>query len=329
MNNKAPFSSKLIFPALLVFIGAVLFSSKAVLVKLAYEYQIDSISLLALRMLFALPFYLIIAAWVHTNGPQPKEDISPRDWLAVILLGVFGYYLASLMDFMGLQYISASIERLILFSYPTIVLIFSALLYKDKITFQQLLALLLTYLGISLALVGESSWGENSNFKVGATFIFCSAFTYALYLIFSSRLIVKFGNLRFTSWVMITSSICILIHQGIVNGWNIFDFPTRVYLLTFLMGTIATVIPSFLVSEGLIHIGPSNTAIIGSVGPVSTIVLAYVFLGERLSLLQWLGTLLVIGGVLIISLQKNKKTRRGYSQRVSGEGNQTSSSTRV
>ncbi len=304
-------SQSLLIPAILVFTGAVLFSSKAILIKLAFRYEVDAVSLLALRMLFALPIYLAIAYWAAKNSPEPASAISKKEWAAVIALGLVGYYLASLMDFLGLQYVSASIERLILFTYPTIVLIFSALIYKEKINGNQLIALLLTYTGIGFALAGDVGWEENPNFLLGASMIFFSAFAYAFYLIFSSQLLPKFGNLRYTSWIMISAAFGILSHHAIQSGLDLFGFPMPVYGLCFLMAVIATVIPSFLVSEGWVRIGASNTSIIGSIGPVSTIILAYVFLGERLTGLQWIGTALVITGVLVISLQKNKKARQG------------------
>lgn len=305
-TNPSRRSNQLLFPAFLVFTGAVLFSSKAILIKLAYQYQMDSVSLLALRMLFSLPIYFGFAFWAHWKKPLSPGQVSRREWLFVFLLGIIGYYLASLMDFLGLQYVSASMERLILFTYPTIVLIFSVLLYKAKITRLQIVALILTYFGIAFALVGDAGWEGNANFPLGASMIFFSAFTYAFYLIFSSQLIPKFGTLRFTSWVMIAAAAGILVHHSIQHGLDLFGFPRQVYVLCFFMAIFATVIPSFLVSEGLLRIGASNTSIIGSVGPVSTIILAYIFLGERLTLLQWIGTALVIAGVLVISLQKNE-----------------------
>ncbi len=309
-TSKNKQSDNLVIPAILVFTGAVLFSSKAILIKLAYRYEVDGVSLLALRMIFALPIYLAIAYWASKNSPPPAKAITNKEWAAVVALGLVGYYLASLMDFLGLQYVSASIERLILFTYPTMVLIFSALLYKTKINGSQLIALVLTYTGIGLALAGDVGWEQNDQFFLGASMIFFSAFTYAFYLIFSTQLLPKFGNLRFTSWVMISAAFGVLCHHAIQNGLDLFNFPMPVYGLCLLMAVIATVLPSFLISEGLVRIGASNTSIIGSIGPVSTIVLAYIFLGERLTNLQWIGTVLVIIGVLVISLQKNKKARQ-------------------
>lgn len=287
----------------LVFIGAILLSSKAVIVKLAYQYEVDSTSLLALRFSFALPFYAFIYWWkrgqFHKYGP-----ISKRDWTKVIVYGILGYYLASLLDFNGLRYITASMERLILFLYPTIVVLANAFFFRAKINRFQVMALVLTYIGISLAFFEGLHLSNQPNFALGGFLVFLCAICYAFYLLGSGDLIPRLGTVRFTSLALMVSSLAILLHHLIVYQWDLFDFAWQVYALSFLMALVATVIPTFLVSEGIRLIGSSNAAIIGSVGPISTIILAYFFLDERLGSLQILGTVIVIGGVLIISLKK-------------------------
>lgn len=293
--------------AALVFTGALCFSAKAVFVKLAYRHEVDSVSLLALRMLFSLPIFLVFAWWSgrdkHSSYPRPTG----KDWLGIVLVGILGYYLASMFDFFGLQYIDASLERLILFIYPTIVLIISAIWLKQKINTDQYIALALTYVGVTLAFLCGKDISSSSNFYLGGGLIFLSAFTYAIYLIGSGRLLPKVGTLRFTSYAMTAACGAVLLHHAVVRQWQLFDFAPEVYYLSILIALISTVLPAFMVAEGIRLIGAGNAAIISSVGPISTIILAYLFLGERLNGWQAAGALLVIGGVLLISLRKHRR----------------------
>jgi drug/metabolite transporter (DMT)-like permease len=291
----------------LVFTGALCFSAKAVFVKLAYRHEVDSISLLALRMLFSLPLFLLLAWWSNRKVDSAYAKPEKGDWLQIMLVGILGYYLASMFDFLGLQYIDASIERLILFIYPTIVLVISAVWFKQKISSDQFLALVLSYVGVALAFLCGREIGDSSNFYLGGGLIFISAITYAFYLIGSGRLLPKFGTLRFTSYAMMAACAAVLIHHGVVRHWRLFHFHAEVYYLSILIALVSTVLPAFLVSEGIRLIGAGNAAIISTVGPVSTIVLAYIFLNERLNGWQALGGLLVIGGVLLISLRKPRR----------------------
>lgn len=296
-----------LFGALLVFIGAICFSAKAVMVKMAYRYDIDGVSLLTLRMMFSLPLFVGVMAWSkYREGPM-RARLSRRDWTAVALLGLSGYYFASLFDFLGLQYISAGMERLILFVYPTLVVLISALVYRQPITKVQLMALSLTYAGITLAFIGNIKLTGGSTFWLGAGLIFVSALAYAIYLVGSGRLIPKLGTLRYTSLAMTIAALMIVAHHGVVYQWRLFHYPAEVYYLALLMAAVATVLPSLMVSEGIRLVGSSHAAIIGSVGPIATIALAYIFLDEKMGWLQWLGTIVVIGGVLLISLRKNEE----------------------
>lgn len=293
--------------AALVFSGALCFSAKAVFVKLAYQFGVDSISLLALRMVFSLPLFLILAWWSLRKKQSAYTAPTRREWIYIALLGVMGYYLASMLDFLGLQYIGASLERLILFVYPTMVLLISAVLFKQAIHQDQYIALVLTYVGVALAFIGGIKFNDRQDLFLGSGLIFLSAFVYACYLIGSGRLLPKVGTLRFTSYAMISASVGVLIHHGLLYQWRLFHFAPEVYQLSIVMAVLSTVLPAFMISEGIRLIGAGNAAIIGSVGPISTIVLAYIFLGERLGLWQWVGAALVITGVLWISLRKLKK----------------------
>ncbi len=291
--------------AVLVFIGAICFAAKAVMVKLAYRYEVDVISLLALRMLFSLPFFTVIAWQAERRAALRGQPPLPlHDFLKIGGLGLLGYYFASWFDFMGLQYISAGLERLILFIYPTLVVLLSFLLWKKRNSRTQVIALALTYAGIAVAFLEHLLQSANTNFWLGTLYVFISALVFAVYLIGSSKVIPRIGTWRFTPLAMIAATVAILIHHAFSQQWQLFHFEYEVYVLTLLMAIFATVLPAFLVVEGLRVIGPGNTSIISSVSPVATIVLANIFLDEQFSYLQWIGTALVIGGVLLTSLQR-------------------------
>lgn len=285
---------------LLAVFGVVLFSAKAIMVKLAYQYQIDSVSLLLLRMLFALPVYTAIAFWVK---PKEAEKIKKRDYLWLAFFGFVGYYLASYFDFLGLNFIKAGLERIVLFVYPTLVLIIGRIFLKTKITRTQIIAIALTYFGVVLAFAGEFD-ATGDHLVLGVSLIFLSALTYAMYLVGSGWLIPKFGVVCFTTYAMIVSTICVIIHFFITKDVDLLGFPKEVYWLGLGMAFLSTVIPSFLVSKSIKIIGSSNFSIVASIGPVSTILLAYIFLGERLSIFQVLGTCIIIFGVFKISRSK-------------------------
>ncbi len=310
MESSRELYSNLVAAAL-VFLGAVCFSAKAVIIKIAYTYGIDSVSLLSLRMVFSLPFFLAIAAYTGFGPAGAYARPSLRDYVQIALVGMLGYYLASLLDFLGLQYISASMERLILFVYPTLVVLLTAWWFRRPVPLRQRIALVVTYLGIGIALAGNVRVEAGPAFFLGAGFIFLSAFTFAIYLIASGELLPRIGTWRFTALAMTAASVAVLTHQGITHGFDLFGFPMPVYGLAVAMAILSTVLPSFMISEGIRRIGASQAAIIGSVGPISTIVLAMIFLNERLDAFQWMGTALVIGGVVFVSAQRRRMGTRG------------------
>ena len=289
----------------MVFAGAVLFSAKAVLIKLAYRHPVDAISLLTLRMLMALPFYVIVSIYLSVQKKQPK--LKGKDFISILILGVLGYYLASFFDFYGLKFITASLERLILFVYPTFVVLILAIVFKNKISGLQILAILLTYAGIIVIVTNDLNMDDQKDVWLGGGFILLSALTFAIYLVGSGEIIPRIGSIRFTAMAMSVSAVCVILHYLVGHPVaEIINFNREVYLLALTIALLSTVLPSFLLSEGILRIGSSNASIIGGIGPVSTIVLAYFFLGERITGIQIIGTLFVISGVLMISL-KNKK----------------------
>lgn len=284
-------------------LGVVLFSAKAVMVKLAYAYEVDSLTLLLFRMLFALPFYVIIAL---TQGRVHNPAIRSKDYLWIVFFGFVGYYLAALFDFIGLQYIKAGLERIILFIYPTIVVLLSWWLFKQRIQRAQGIAILLTYMGIVIAFWDEIAISGTQTYW-GAFFIVLCAIAYASYLVGSGWLIPKFGVLRFTSYAMIVSTFCVVVHYISVHGLDIAGYAPEVYAYGAALALFSTVLPSFLVSEAIERLGAANFSILGSIGPVSTIILAYLFLDEHLTLLQLVGMVIVISGVTYLSFRAKKK----------------------
>ncbi|WP_223154741.1 DMT family transporter [Aestuariibaculum sediminum] len=293
-----------IYGVLIGVLAVTMFSSKAVMVKLAYQYEVDAISVLLLRMLFSFPFYVFIAFLYRNKGND--NAVQRKDFVWLVFFGFVGYYLASYFDFVGLTYIKASLERIILFIYPTIVLVFNKWFLSKPITKIQVGAIILTYIGVVIAFWDEVAISGDATF-LGGIFIFLSAVTYASYLVGSGWLIPKFGVVKFTSYAMLVSCVCVFVHYGIINKISLLSFPWQVYGYGFLIAIFATVIPSFLVSASIKMISSSNFAIVAGVGPISTIVLAAIFLNEKLTLLQCLGAAIVIIGILFVSLKKETK----------------------
>jgi len=285
-------------------LGSIFFSTKAIFVKLAYrEAPVDAITLLALRMLFSLPFFVITAFVSSRKSDNVK--FTRKQWLGVALVGCLGYYASSLLDFMGLKYISAGIERLVLFVYPTFVLLMSALVFRSRVTATQWLALVITYGGLLLAFWSEAGAGHGSaDLYKGSALIFLCAITYAMYIVGSGRIIPLVGAAKFNSYAMSFAAAAVLLHFFVTSENSLFDQHTSTYLYSFLMAIIGTVIPSYLVTWGINRVGSNNAAIVGSIGPVSTILQAYFFLQEPIHALQIAGTVLILAGVLMISLKK-------------------------
>lgn len=284
-------------------LGVVLFSTKAVLVKLAYQYEIGTLELLLFRMLFSFPFYIVILVFTRKRS---KVAINGHDFLWLIFFGFLGYYLASYFDFLGLNYIKAGLERIILFIYPTIVVLLTYLFFKQKLTKVQGMAIGITYLGVLITFWNEIQL-SGDNIIWGAFLVLLSAITYASYLVGSGWLIPKYGVLRFTSYAMLVSTFCVVVHYSLQGDWDLWNFPRPVYAYGVAMALFATLVPSFLVSEAIKRLGASSFSILGSLGPVSTIILAFVFLEEQLTYLQLLGMLVVIFGVTYLSLRRKEK----------------------
>lgn len=294
------------FGFMIALIGAVLFSTKAIMVKLAFaEIKVDALSLLTLRMIFSLPFYLLAAFMI--SNKEGNIRISRRQWGYVLVLGIFGYYLSSLLDFVGLQYISAGLERLILFLYPTFVVLINLFVYKQSINRNQKIALFLTYTGIALAYFGEFRIDtSNPNFFYGSCLIFLCSITYAIYIVGSGRLIPQIGASKFTAYAMLAATAGIFVHFLIRGRFDVLLHSEGLLWYGLALAIIATVIPTFMLSYAMKQSGTNNVAIISTIGPVSTIIQAHYFLGEKIFAEQIAGTILVVAGVLMLGLKKGK-----------------------
>jgi drug/metabolite transporter (DMT)-like permease len=292
-----------LLPSLLAVLGVLLFSTKAVFAKLGYSYGTDAITMLVLRMLFALPIYFVIAM----SFRRDTNRANGRDLFYLFLFGFIGYYLASYFDFKGLEFIKASLERLVLFVYPTLVILISLIFRGIKPSHFQILGILVTYVGIGIVFVPEVNLAENNNAIIGGTLVFFSALTYAGYIVGSGWLIPKFGPKRFTSYAMLISCILVITHFVVESKLqiNLLTLPTPVYFYGFAMAVISTVIPSYVISYAIKGLGANQFSIFGSLGPISTIILAYLFLDERLTILQIIGGTIVVGGVMLAEYFKH------------------------
>lgn len=286
--------------------GAIFFSTKAIFVKLAFrETKVDALTLLSLRMLFSLPFY-VFAVWLAGRKSQ-AQALTRRQWVWIMLMGIFGYYLSSLFDFIGLQYVSAGLERLILFLYPTFTVLINTFYFKTKLSRVQTMALVLTYIGIGIAYWGEIRSAQyGPHFFYGSFMIFLCAITYSFYLVGTGRLVKSVGATRYTAYAMLTATAGIFIHYLLQQPVAAFQLNTSLISYGIVLAVVATVLPSFMMSVGMKKIGSNNVAIITSIGPVSTIVQAHFFLDESIIVEQIIGTILVIIGVLLIGWQSKK-----------------------
>ncbi|TLS68494.1 EamA/RhaT family transporter [Mariprofundus erugo] len=286
---------------LMLAVGAALgFSMKAVFVKLAYRYGVDAVTLLMLRMLFALPFFIVIALLEERKASAP---VGMRSMLLVLILGLIGYYLSSMLDFAGLQYITAGLERLILFVYPAFVVIFSALFLGKKIGKEEVMALLLCYAGIAIAMYHDVQFSGADTWR-GVLLVLAATISYALFLIGSGEMIPKIGARRFTAYAMIVSCLAALIQFVLLRQLTDFQQPLPVYGYGFAMAVFSTVIPAFLLAAAIQRVGAGTASVVGALGPVMTIGLAVLLLGETATWMQMVGALLVIGGVSMLGVRK-------------------------
>ena len=280
--------------------GSIAFSGKAIIVKLGYRYNVDAVTLLMLRMLLALPFFVLMSWWASRG----KAPLTRPQWLKVIFLGFSGYYLASFLDFAGLQYISASLERLILYLNPTIVLLLGWMLWGKKITRTQLIAFALSYAGV-LLVFGHEAKLEGTNVGLGTALVFASAVSYALYLSFSGELVRQLGSLRLAGLATSVACFFCIAQFVLLKPLSAAYVAPPVLWLSLLNATACTVAPVLMVMMAIERIGAAKTAQIGMVGPMSTIIMGVWLLGEPMNAWIVAGTVLVLSGVYLVSRSKS------------------------
>ena len=286
-----------IWPGLaLAFFGSIAFSGKAIIVKLAYRHGVDAVTLIMYRMLFALPLFVLLAWWAGRG----KAPLARRDWTTVCALGFSGYYLASFLDFAGLAYISAGLERLILYLNPTLVLGLGMLLFKRRVSRRQVIALAVSYSGV-LVVFGHEVQVQGSHVALGAGLVFASAVSYAIYLVYSGEEVKRLGALRLTGLASSVACLLCIAQFFILRPLSAFEVAPEVVWLSVLNATVCTVAPVLMVMMAIERIGAAISAQIGMVGPLSTILMGVVILGEPFTALMALGTVLVLSGIWLLT----------------------------
>jgi drug/metabolite transporter (DMT)-like permease len=281
-------------------VGVFAFSVRPILIKLSYAaHPVSPSTLLFLRMTLSLPFFLAIAWWLR--GQEPR--LTRRDWAALGGLGFLGYYGASFLDFLGLQWVGAGVGRLILYLFPTLVVLLSFLFLKKPPTIREVVALLVSYAGIALVVSSQVSV-ENRLFVLGAAFVFASALCYAIYLVAGSQVVKRVGSMRFTAYSTVVATVPAVIQFLLTESTQSLQLPGAVWGYAIVLATVSTVLPLFLQAEALNRIGASHFALIGAIGPVSVAVTSALGLDEPFTWVQALGGALVICGVLLVSLRK-------------------------
>lgn len=284
-------------------LGVVCFSLRPIFIKLAYTYVVDPVTLLALRMIFSLPFFLAAAAWVGREGKHPP--LEHRDLWSIVLLGFVGYYFASFADFLGLQYLSAGIGRLIVFIYPTLVVLLSMAFLRKRPTAREVIALGVTYAGLALVM-SNAIGGPNADLVLGAALCFASASGYAVYLVASSQVVRRVGSMRFTAYAMSAASGFCILQFLLLRPVSALRMPGEVYGLAVAIAAVSTVLPVFITAEALKRIGANQVALLGALGPVTAIFFGWAGLDEFMTPVQLGGAALVLAGVVLVTLRASK-----------------------
>jgi drug/metabolite transporter (DMT)-like permease len=285
---------------LLASAGAIAFSGKAIIVKLSYLYGIDAVTVIMYRMLFALPFFIAMGLWAERQAIARENPLTRRDVIDIVGLGFVGYYLSSYLDFLGLQYITASLERLILYLNPTLVMLLGWVLYKKPIRPIRILAMGVSYCGVLLVFAHELTL-SGANVALGGGLILASAISYAVYLLYSDELVQRIGSLRLVGWATSVACLCCIAQFLLLRPLSAAAVPVEVLWLGVLNAVACTVAPVLMVMMAIERIGAALTAQTGMIGPMSTIALGVLLLDEPLNVWIGAGTLLVVSGVFIVS----------------------------
>jgi drug/metabolite transporter (DMT)-like permease len=290
-------SPRTVWPGLLLAgAGSIAFSGKAIIVKLAYRHGVDAVTLIMYRMLFALPLFVLLAWWAGRGKPA----LTRRDWITVFGLGFSGYYLASFLDFVGLQFISASLERLILYLNPTLVLALGVLLFQRKVRRGQLLALAVSYSGVALVF-GHEVRLVGSNVALGAALVFASTVSYALYMVYSGEEVKRLGALRLTGLATGVACVLCIAQFVLLRPLSAMAVAPEVIWLSLLNATVCTFAPVLMVMMAIERIGATMVAQTGMIGPLSTITMGVLILGEPFTAWVAAGTALVLAGIWLLT----------------------------
>jgi len=284
------------------FLGTLLFSFKSIFIKLAYAQGLNTDSVLMLRMAISLPIYLAIMVFLLNKKEVPKAAIK-NNIILIIFLGFIGYFLASWLDLKGLELISASLERLTLFTYPIFVAILGALFFATPLNKKIIISLVLSYSGLWVVFSQELKV-SGDNTLIGVLFVVMSAFSFSFYVLLGKKVITRIGSLWFTTIAMSVSSLFVLVFYYLTFDFEWLSITNEAWFWVCMLAVFSTVIPSFMISEALSKIGPAQTGIVGTVGPLFTIVLAVIILHEPFSLYHALGIILVMMGVIILTIKK-------------------------
>lgn len=296
MTQAQPATKNIATGLLLATFGAIAFSGKAIIVKVAYRYGVDAVTLIMYRMLFALPLFAVMAWWASRG----KAPLTRKDWLGVLWLGLTGYYLASFLDFAGLAYVTASLERLILYLNPTLVLLLGLVLYQRRITRRQIAGMAVSYCGVVLVF-GQEITLQGADAALGALLVFLSAISYAVYLVYSGEMVGRLGAMRLVGLATTVACLLCIIQFVALRPMSAAAVAPEVIWLSLLNATLCTAMPVLMVMMAIERIGASVAAQTGMVGPMSTILMGVVILGEPFTAWVAAGTVLVIAGIFVFT----------------------------
>jgi len=290
---------------LLAFAGTALFSLKSIFIKLAYSEGLNTDSVLMLRMAISLPIYLLIVFFLSKAKQVPVTKIK-ANFIFIVFLGFIGYFLASWLDLKGLESITASLERLTLFTYPIFVAVLGAIFFKTPLSKKIIITLLFTYFGLWVIFSQEVGTDQlhSSKTTMGIFLVLLSALSYSFYVLFSKNVIRDIGSLWFTALAMSVSSVFVLVYYSLFSDFNSLQVTNAAWLWITLLAVISTVIPSFMISEAISKIGTSQTGIVGTLGPVITIGIAVVILNEPFSIYHAIGMFFVLAGVMLLTIKR-------------------------
>lgn len=296
-----------LFAVFMTLAAMVMFSAKSLFIKFAYQYRVDTITLLVIRMGFAVPVYLMVAIISERFNQQ---RLTMMQWISISLLGMTGYYVSSFLDMEGLYYISASMERMVLYLYPTFVLVISALVFRQKITRTEVIGMLMAYIGIGLMFLPDIEQG-NSQALYGALLVMLAALSFAVFMLGSHHHMKLIGSVRFTAYAMSAASLAVFLHFLLISNSTLLNQQHEVYQWGFVLALVSTIIPSFCLAYGTRMLGAKQVSMMGIMGPVLTLIFGSLFLNETLDSMQAAGMVIVLFAVSFIVVMKSsaKKLR--------------------